>query len=394
MNQTSFLLRSVSVLKLAGAGFLASLSLTAAGNPIWSDEFDSGSALNGQYWSYDLGAGGWGNSELQEYTSDPANVRVENGSLVIQVQEELLRGNRRNFTSARVKTENKLTFQYGTIEARIKMPDVADGLWPAFWTLGNNFSQVGWPDCGELDVVEMGSAAAIEENLVRRRVSSTAHWEHQGSYAAYGLSFDSDTDLNNDFHVFRMEWTPDLVSTYIDGQWIWSIDISAQSCTDCTEFHQPHFLILNLAVGGTFSQLFRSGDITAPMPATYEIDYVRIYDNGFTQLGGTGLGGGSSVVHVESIVPGTSGGGPNKRATADVTIVDETGAPVSGAEVSGTFSGSHNETVTATTDAAGVASLVTSSRSRNVGFEFCVDSVSESSSTYDPAANTETCDSL
>ena len=380
-----------------GALFAALLSaiVPASAQLLWSEEFDSGSAPDPSIWSYDLGAGGWGNSELQEYTSDPANVRIEGGQLIISAQEQVLKGNRRKFTSARIKTEDKLTFQYGTIEARIKVPDLADGLWPAFWTLGNNFSQVGWPDCGELDVMEMGSEAAISEGVVNRRVSSTAHWEHNNGYAAYGLSYDSATDLSGGFHTFRMEWTPTLISTYIDNNWIWSIDISSSSCTDCTEFHQPHFVILNLAVGGSFTGLYRANDITAPMPAELVVDWVRIYDNGFTILGGSSqdTGSGGEFAHVDSIVPGTSGGGPNKRATADVVVVDETGAAVAGATVTATFSGSHNETTEATTDASGTARLVTSARSRSASFTVCVDDIAAPGMSYDSAANIETCDS-
>ena len=374
------------------ASVLLAVPSTAAAQLLWSEEFDSGTAPNSDVWSYDLGAGGWGNSELQEYTDDPANVRVEGGHLIITVQEQILKGNRRKFTSARIKTEDKLTVQYGTIEARIMVPDLADGLWPAFWTLGNDFSQVGWPDCGELDVMEMGSEAAINEGVVNRRVYSTAHWEHNNGNAAYGLSYDSPSDLSGSFHTFRMEWTPSLISTYIDNNWIWSIDITPGSCTDCTEFHQPHFIILNMAVGGAFTGLFRANDISAPIPAELVVDWVRIYDNGFTILGGTSLGGGSEFTHVDSIVPGTAGGGPNKRATAAVTVLDENGAPVAGASVTGTFTGSHNETVTATTDANGVADLTTSGRSRNPAFQICVDDIVKSGMTYDPASNVETCD--
>ncbi len=381
--------RSVLIL----AAVLLALPSIATAQLVWSEEFDSGTAPDGSVWSYDLGAGGWGNSELQEYTSDPANVRVENGTLVITAQEQVLKGNRRKFTSARIRTEDKLTVQYGTIEARIKVPDLADGLWPAFWTLGNDFGQVGWPDCGELDVMEMGSAAAISEGVVNRRVGSTAHWEHNNGYAGYGLTYDAASDLAGSFHTYRMEWTPSLISTYVDNNWIWSIDITPGSCTDCTEFHQPHFVILNLAVGGSFTGLYRASDITAPMPAELVVDWVRIYDNGFTVLGGSSLGGGSEFTHVDSIVPGTTGGGPNKRAKATVTVLDENGAPVAGASVTGTFSGSHNETVTATTDAGGVADLVTSVKNGSASFQICVDDVVMSGMTYDPAANVETCDS-
>ncbi len=374
------------------ATIVATLPFSVSAQVLWSDEFNSGTAPDGTFWSYDLGAGGWGNSELQEYTSDPANVRVEGGNLVITVQEQILKGNRRKFTSGRIKTEDKLTFKYGTIEARIKTPDLADGLWPAFWTLGNNFSQVGWPDCGELDIMEMGSAAAISEGVVNRRVHSTAHWEHNNGNAAYGLTYDSAADLNGSFHTYRMEWTPQLISTYIDNNWIWSIDITPANCTDCTEFHQPHFLILNLAVGGSFPGLFRANDITAPMPAEYVVDYVRIMDNGHTVLGGSGIGGGGGEMHVASIVPGSSGGGPKKKATADVTVVDAAGAAVAGASVTATFSGTHNQTVTAETNSSGVARLITSVTGGSVAFTVCVDDVVLAGTTYDPAANVETCD--
>ena len=384
----------ISLAGMVGAAVLVT-SLPGHAQVVWSEEFDTGSAPDAAVWSYDLGAGGWGNSELQEYTSDPSNVRVEGGHLVITAQEQILRGNRRKFTSARIKTEDKLTFKYGTIEARIMVPDLADGLWPAFWTLGNNFADVGWPDSGELDIMEMGSEAAIQAGVVNRRVGSAAHWEHNNGYAGYGLSYDNPSDINGTWHTFRMEWTPGLISTYIDGTWIWSIDITSASCTDCEEFHQPHFILLNLAVGGSYTGLYRASDITAPFPAEYRVDWVRISDNGHTVLGGSSIGGsGGSELHVGSIVPGSQGGGPNKRATAAVTIVDETGAAAEGASVTATFSGTHNETVTATTGADGVATLVTSVKGRDVAFDVCVDDVQKASATYDPAANVETCDTF
>lgn len=256
---------------------------------VWSEEFDSG--LTCSVWSYEIGDGcaqgicGWGNSEFQEYSSDPANVRVEGGHLVLTA----LRQAPDTFTSGRIKTQDRLTVQYGTIEARIQLPDLADGLWPAFWTLGSDITSVGWPACGEIDIVEMGSAGAIAGGVVNRRVASTAHWDFQGNYATYGLSYTSPTDLNDSFHVYRMEWTPTYIATYIDGIWIWTIDISDPASFGGEEFHQPHFLILNLAVGGTYTGITEeSSAITAPFPAEYRVDWIRIYDNGFTILGGIG----------------------------------------------------------------------------------------------------------
>jgi len=252
---------------------------------IWSDEFNTGTAPDAAVWSYDLGAGGWGNNELQTYTNSSNNVQVQGGNLVITARQ----GPGNSFTSARIKTQDKLTFQYGTVEARIKVPDLGNGLWPAFWTLGNNFSTVGWPDCGEIDILEMGSGDAIANQVVNRRVYSTAHWEYNGGYANYGLTRLATTDLNGSFHLFRLEWTPTAISTYLDGQWIWTMDISNPSSFDGHEFHQPHFLILNLAVGGNFPGITNAGGISAPLPAQYVVDYVRIFDNGHTILGGSTL---------------------------------------------------------------------------------------------------------
>ena len=258
----------------------------------WSEGFDAGSTLDTTVWSYDIGDGcavgicGWGNNEFQNYTSDPANVRIEGGHLIITALRETENG---TFTSARIKTENKLTIQYGTIEARIQLPDLADGLWPAFWTLGNNISSVGWPDCGEMDIFEMGSGAAITEGVVNRRVGSTAHWDYAGSYASYGLTYTSPSDLNDTFHTYRMEWTPASVSTYIDGNWIWTMDLANPQDFGGEEFHQPHFLLLNLAVGGNYTGITGdSAGITATFPAEYRVDWIRIYDNGNTILGGSG----------------------------------------------------------------------------------------------------------
>lgn len=255
---------------------------------LWSDEFNEGNVPDPKTWSYDLGASGWGNQELQMYTDDPDNASVADGSLRITVRSPEDSGGSR-FTSARIRTQDKVFFKYGTVEARIRMPDLANGLWPAFWTLGNNFSTVGWPACGELDILEMGSAASIAGGTVNRRVGSTAHWEQNNSHVFYGQSRTAESDLNGEWHLFRMEWTPESVTTYLDGEQIWVIDITEPSCNDCSEFHEPHFLILNVAVGGTYTQRFSNGQITAPTPAVMEVDYVRLFDNGHTELDGSGV---------------------------------------------------------------------------------------------------------
>ena len=278
---------------------------------IWSDEFEAGPVLDSSIWSYDLGDGcgegicGWGNNEFQIYTNDPTNVRVQNGELIITAERQTVNGPNDpgddvyTFTSARVKTQNALAIRYGTVEARIQLPDLADGLWPAFWTLGSNIDTVGWPACGEIDIFEMGSAGAIADSVVNRRVGSTAHWDIGGDYAGYGESYTDLADLNGSFHVYRMEWTPNYVSTYIDGIWIWTIDISDPASFSGEEFHEPHFLLMNLAVGGNYTGITgESTNITAPFPAEYKVDWIRVYDNGFTELVGPGAPIGLSVARV------------------------------------------------------------------------------------------------
>ncbi len=279
--------RCVDVLSLLLKSMLLICLFAAAGNTafaqvIWSDEFDTGTSPDPAVWSYDRGKGGWGNGELQEYTSASQNVRIENGNLVIAVQKSAT-----GFTSARIRTEDKLTFKYGTIEARIKVPDLANGLWPAFWSLGNNFNEVDWPDCGELDIMEMGSSSAIMAGLVNRRVGSAAHWDNLGQMASFTRSYDSASNLNDGFHIYSMDWTPTQITTYIDGQQIWTFRIQIDTCADCSEFHQPHFAILNMAVGGTYTGILSADQVTASTPAEMLVDYVSISDNGFTVLGGS-----------------------------------------------------------------------------------------------------------
>lgn len=255
---------------------------------LWSDEFNSNDGLDESFWSYDEDDDGFGNQELQTYTRD--NLRVQGGSLIITAREETKEDGTRSFTSSRIDTQDKVAVLYGNIEARIKVPNLADGLWPAFWTIGGNYRQVGWPSAGELDIMEMGSAEAIENDEINRRVTSAAHWENEGSRTLYSGAFVNPTNLNDgEFHIFRMEWTPTRVTTYVDDNEIWFIDIGLDVCTDCTEFHQPHFIILNMAVGGIFTGILGEEGVTAAFPADLEVDYVRVCDNGNTLMTGSAI---------------------------------------------------------------------------------------------------------
>lgn len=302
-----------TLMKHITACLAATCTWSSAQTLIWSEEFNYTSAPDSDVWSCDLGGGGWGNSELQDYTGDSDNVWVNGSNLVITAARQ---GN--SFTSGRINTENKLTFKYATVEARIQVPDLGNGLWPAFWTLGNNFQTVGWPACGEIDVMEMGSGGAMADGVVNSRVGSTAHWDDNGEHASYGLTKDFPSSLNGRFVIYRMEWTPTAISTYIDDQWIWTMNISG-----IPAFHEPHFFLLNLAVGGTYTGLFNPNEITAGFPAEYKIDYIRIFDNGDTILGGSStVEPGANLLANSGFESGTTGwdlnlGGGSASASTD-----------------------------------------------------------------------------
>lgn len=251
---------------------------------VWQDNFD-GPSIDGNKWIYDVGNGcqiglcGWGNNELQYYTSRPENARIENGRLVIEARRENFQGSA--FTSARLKTEGRLHFKYGTLEARIKTPPVGNGLWPAYWMLGT----IGvWPARGEIDLMEGGSAAAIAAGVANRRVGAAVHWDYNGSQADYGRDYTSATDLHTDFHVYRMTWDPQFIRITLDGQPYFEFAISNIEGASLHEFHHPYYLLLNLAVGGSYTGVGSAAGVTAPLPGRMEVDYIRLYQNPGSEL--------------------------------------------------------------------------------------------------------------
>ncbi|MFC4728019.1 glycoside hydrolase family 16 protein [Coralloluteibacterium thermophilus] len=262
-----------------GAVALALSPTAHAQNLVWEENFD-GPGIDGGTWTYDVGTGcqiglcGWGNAELQYYTSRPENARIENGRLVIEARRETFEGS--PFTSARLKTEGRLHFKYGTLEARIRTPEVGNGLWPAYWMLG----VVGvWPERGEIDIMEAGSAAAIAEGMANRRIGGAVHWDYNGHKADYSRDYDSPTDLHTDFRVYRMTWDPEFIRMYIDDVEYFAFDISDPDGASVHEFHQQHYLLLNVAVGGTYTGILSPDGITAPLPGRMEVDYIRLYQD-------------------------------------------------------------------------------------------------------------------
>ncbi len=228
----------------------------------WHDEFD-GKTIDDENWTYDLGGGGWGNGEAQYYTDRSENARLEDGMLVIEARQE--RYEEAYYTSARLKTQGLQKFQYGRIESRLRVP-AGRGLWPAFWMLGSNFEEVGWPDCGEIDIMEY---IGREPDLIL----GTIHGP--GYSGALGLStwHRQDYDIADDFHTYAIEWDEEQITWFYDG-----VEYSTYTRSDVGErewvFDQPFFIILNLALGG---QLPGPIGLDTVFPAQYLVDYVRVF---------------------------------------------------------------------------------------------------------------------
>lgn len=266
---------------LIAAAFLA--TATFGQTLVWSEEFD-GSQLDYSTWTFNTGGSGFGNGELQYYTARPENVYLDAGSLVIEARRENYLGDKA-FTSSRLVTNGRFSFKYGTVEARIKLPNVEYGLWPALWMMGVNFGAIGWPDAGEVDLMEFGRRDGYQAGVVNRRALCAAHWEVNDEYALHDGFSDRPTVLYNDYHLFKMEWTPTHIRMFVDNDLYWTLDISDPVGDDLEEFHAPMFLLTNVAVGGwNFIQITDPALITATFPARMYIDYIRIYDNGNTQL--------------------------------------------------------------------------------------------------------------
>ncbi len=278
----AFLFKNSTKTLLSFLLLLSTAVSTMAQTLVWEENF-TGTAPNSNRWTYDFGNGsqraagwGWGNQELQYYTSRTENVRIEDGILIIEARKESFDGS--GYTSGRIKTEGRVHFQYGTVEARIKLPNLANGLWPAFWTLGT--IGPGWPSIGEMDILEAGSGSGIRDGLVNRRVSSATHWSNaEGDHQYQTNALDFPTNLSDDYHIYKLEWTSQHVKTFIDNQLIYSFDISGGAAANLSEFHTPHFLLLNMAVGGQYTEIFNPAGITATLPAKMLVDYVRIYQN-------------------------------------------------------------------------------------------------------------------
>lgn len=228
---------------------------------VWQDEFN-GNALNTTYWTHETGGGGWGNNELQYYRAE--NTSMNGGTLIIEARDDGYGGN--DYTSSRMVTRNKFSFQYGRVDIRALLPK-GQGLWPALWMLGQNFGSVGWPRCGEVDIMEM-----IGGNNRENTCYGTVHWDEAGEHASYGGSTSvSGDNLAEAYHVFSIIWDEARIRWYVDNQFFHEVTITD---AEKSEFHQDFFLIFNVAVGGNWPG---NPDGFTVFPQRMKVDYVRVF---------------------------------------------------------------------------------------------------------------------
>lgn len=229
----------------------------------WSDEFNTG-PLDQSKWVYELGGGGWGNNELQAYTNSGDNVLVSNGNLVIQARRQQSGSNM--YTSGRLITKGKQSFQYGRIDVRAKVPK-GKGIWPAIWMLGADIDQNNWPKCGEIDIMELRGSRPKE-------LLSTMHYGNSAAERRYkGTTQTLAVDLSEDFHVFSVVRSKDLLRFHLDGNPQPYYTFTAADANPFP-FNNPFFLILNVAVGGDFDG---NPDASTTFPQEMQVDYVKYY---------------------------------------------------------------------------------------------------------------------
>lgn len=223
----------------------------------WADEFNTDGPPDPSKWGYELGAGGWGNNELQYYTNRPENVTVQGGVLKINLLKENYLGS--NYTSARIVTKGKYSFKYGRVDIRAKLP-AGGGTWPALWMLGANYETNPWPACGEIDIMEH-----VGNNL--NKIYATLH--SPGNFGANGNG--STVNISNattEFHIYSVDWNATTIKFYVDNVLFYTYNNSST-----TPFNNPFFFIVNCAMGGNFGGAV-DPNFTA---STLEVDYIHVY---------------------------------------------------------------------------------------------------------------------
>jgi len=240
---------------------------------VWSDEFNGGrgSAPDHSKWVLETGGNGWGNNELEYYTNRVENVQVTDGHLVITARREGYsdsQGVFRGYTSARITTAGKFSRRYGRFEARIKLPE-GQGIWPAFWMLGDDIAKVNWPGCGEIDIMEN---IGKEPGMVHGTIHGPGYAGDKGIGSPFSLP--EGKKFADDFHIFAVEWEPQAIRFYVDDQ-LYATRTPADLPAGANwVYDHPFFIILNVAVGGKWPG---DPDVQTKFPQTMLVDYVRVY---------------------------------------------------------------------------------------------------------------------
>jgi beta-glucanase (GH16 family) len=239
----------------------------------WSDEFNGpdGSPVDSSKWVVETGGNGWGNQELEYYTTRPENAFQQGGNLVIKALHEKYTGSdgiTRDYTSARIKTLGKFSQKYGRFEARIKIP-FGQGIWPAFWMMGEGIEKVGWPKCGEIDVMEN---IGKEPTLVHGTIHGPGYSGDKGPTAPFALPDQS--RFADDFHIYAVEWEPKAIRLYVDDHLYASRTPRDIPKSAKWVYQHPFFILLNVAIGGSWPG---NPDATTQFPQTMLVDYVRVY---------------------------------------------------------------------------------------------------------------------
>ncbi len=255
------------LLPLVGLLLLLTNTLRAADwKLVWSDEFNYAGLPDSNKWDYEEGF--VRNHESQYYTrARLENARVENGHLILECRKEHFQptsGAPAEYTAASLITQHKADWQYGRIEVRAKLPQ-GKGVWPAIWTLGTNITQVGWPRCGEIDLMEF---VGKEPDQIHGTIHYFADGKHQSTHGSLKTYRPFD-----DFHTYAIEWTPERIDFFFDDKKYQSADIRPADQPNGNPFRAPHYLLLNFALGGDWG-----GPIDdAMLPQQFVIDYVRVY---------------------------------------------------------------------------------------------------------------------
>lgn len=266
---------------------------------LWSDEFNgpSGQPPDASKWTLNTGGDGWGNQELEYYTNLQSNAALDgSGNLVITARKENNANyncwyGRCQYTSSRMITGGKFGQMYGIIEARIKIP-TGKGIWPAFWMLGENILQAGWPQCGEIDIMENVGNKPLE---VHGTLHGPGYSGGDGLTSTYILP--NNQPFSNDFHVYCADWTTNSITFSVDGNQ-YSTKTSADTRGNRWVFDHNFFILLNLAVGGGWPG---PPDASTVFPQSMIVDYVRVYSKGDTRQGQiTGIGGRCDVANGNS----------------------------------------------------------------------------------------------